>query len=69
MTITRGFTEEADKLLDYLVSASIYVDGFIHGLGDIGNRDIRCSTEAVLAQLCVRHLPRKQRDSSGRCHL
>ena len=54
MTITRGFTEEADKLLNLLVRytttfGELFIDRF-----PLGDRNFRCYTKTVLAMFHLR---------------
>lgn len=59
MTVTRGFTEEADKLLDYLVSTDACIYFEARDKSTVGERDFRCSFEAILAQFRLRNISRK----------
>lgn len=52
MTITRGFTEEADKLLNYMVSLAVLACALLHSQRP-GKRNFRRLAEELLAQLCV----------------
>lgn len=56
MTVTRGFTEEADKLLDYLVSFQGFCHNSITHAG-LGQWNIRRSLETVFAQLDLCNIP------------
>ena len=57
MTVTRGFTEEADKLLDYLVRPLCSLQEGTTYVVFQGEWHFRRATEAILTKLRVRNLP------------
>jgi hypothetical protein len=56
MTVARGFTEEADKLLDYLV-CTICPTSFISSQFMFEGGDIRSIAKAIFAEFYLRYIP------------